>query len=459
MGRTTATRGGAIGGRDHSAEAARTAGRCRGGGQVRRRTADLARAPRRRRRAGRRLLGIADHARGRCTSARCWATPRTCCRDGRPPDSAATCCAASTPPGAARRWLADIRRADCQILLTDAEHRAPARRARPAGVRVLDVAADEWADLLAAGAGELAPHREVGAMDTFMMIFTSGTSGEPKAVQVPHLMVLFSGPTWSSGSRSPPTTSATSRCRCSTPTRCVAGWAVALGSGAAMVPAQFSASRFLDGRAPLRRDVHELRRQAARLRAGHPRAARRRRQPAAGRLRQRGERPRHRGVRRAVRLHGDGRLRLDRARGHHHPRRRHARRARSARASPASAIYDPETLTECAVAEFDDDGALLNADEAIGELVNTAGRRLLPAATTTTRPPTTSGCGTACTGPATSPTATPTAGSTSPAAPPTGCASTARTSPRPRSSGSCSGCPRSARSRCTPCPTSTSATR
>ena len=30
-------------------------------------------------------------------------------------------------------------------------------------------------------------------MDTFMMIFTSGTSGDPKAVQVNHLMVLFSG--------------------------------------------------------------------------------------------------------------------------------------------------------------------------------------------------------------------------------------------------------------------------
>ena len=37
------------------------------------------------------------------------------------------------------------------------------------------------------------------------------------------------------------------------------------------------------------------------------------------------------------------------------------------------AIYDSETVTECAVAEFDEHGALLNADEAVGELVNTEG--------------------------------------------------------------------------------------
>ena len=37
------------------------------------------------------------------------------------------------------------------------------------------------------------------------------------------------------------------------------------------------------------------------------------------------------------------------------------------------AIYDSETVTECAVARFDKDGALANADEAVGELVNTEG--------------------------------------------------------------------------------------
>jgi fatty-acyl-CoA synthase len=46
------------------------------------------------------------------------------------------------------------------------------------------------------------------------------------------------------------------------------------------------------------------------------------------------------------------------------------------RGFPGVAIYDPETGQECAVARFDDTGALLNAAEATGELVNTAGSGL-----------------------------------------------------------------------------------
>jgi len=40
---------------------------------------------------------------------------------------------------------------------------------------------------------------------------------------------------------------------------------------------------------------------------------------------------------------------------------------------PGVAVYDSETLTECAVARFDEHGALVNGDDAIGELVNTQG--------------------------------------------------------------------------------------
>jgi fatty-acyl-CoA synthase len=40
---------------------------------------------------------------------------------------------------------------------------------------------------------------------------------------------------------------------------------------------------------------------------------------------------------------------------------------------PGVSVYNPTTLKECAVAEFDEHGALTNFDEAVGELVNTQG--------------------------------------------------------------------------------------
>ena len=86
----------------------------------------------------------------------------------------------------------DIVRADCQILLTDPAHRGLLDGLELPGVRVLDITTEEWSGLLAA-AGPLVAHREVSPTDTFMMIFTSGTSGEPKAVQVTHLTVIFAG--------------------------------------------------------------------------------------------------------------------------------------------------------------------------------------------------------------------------------------------------------------------------
>ena len=46
------------------------------------------------------------------------------------------------------------------------------------------------------------------------------------------------------------------------------------------------------------------------------------------------------------------------------------------RGFPGVSIYNSDTLAECPVARFDDDGALINPDEAIGELVNTTGAGL-----------------------------------------------------------------------------------
>ena len=52
---------------------------------------------------------------------------------------------------------------------------------------------------------------------------------------------------------------------------------------------------------------------------------------------------------------------------------REPRKARSAKAFRAWRSTTPTPLTECPAARFDADGALINADEAVGELVNTTG--------------------------------------------------------------------------------------
>jgi fatty-acyl-CoA synthase len=267
--------------------------------------------------------------------------------------------------------LADIRRADCQFLLTDEEHLPLLEGLDLSGVTVIDVSSADWASRLAEAA-PLAAYREVGAMDTLMMIFTSGTSGEPKAVQVAHLMVLFSGLNLVERFA----VTADDVCYISMPlfhsNAVVAGWAVSLGSGAAMVPARFSASRFLS----------DVRRSGATYMnyVGKPLAyilaTPERPDDADNPLRVAfGNEASDRDIEEFARrfdthvMDGFGSTELaiiiTRAEG--------TPRGSIGQGVGAVAIYDSETLTECAVAEFDSHGALLNPDEAIGELVNTEG--------------------------------------------------------------------------------------
>jgi fatty-acyl-CoA synthase len=268
----------------------------------------------------------------------------------------------------------DILRVDCQILLTDPAHRVLLDGLGLPGVRVLDTTTDAWSGLLAA-AGPLVPHREVVPTDTFMMIFTSGTSGEPKAVQVMHLTVVFAGTTLIERFD----VDASGVCYLSMPlfhsNALLAGWSVAVGSGAAMVPATFSASRLLP----------DLRRYGATYMnyVGKPLAY----------VLATPERP------------DDQDNPLQVAFGNEASDRDIAEFSRRfdctvwdgfgategaiiitredgcppgslGRGFPGVEIYRPDTLAECATARFDADGALLNADEAIGELVNTSGAGL-----------------------------------------------------------------------------------
>jgi fatty-acyl-CoA synthase len=266
---------------------------------------------------------------------------------------------------------ADIRRADCQFVVTDAEHRPLLDGLDLGATQILDSSTPQWAELIS-GAGDLVPYREVSATDAFMMIFTSGTSGNPKAVQVSHLMAMFAG------------TNLVQRFALSEQDTCyvsmplfhsnavVAGWAPAVCSGAAIVPAKFSASNFLDevreygvtymnyvGKplayilaTPERDDDADNP-----LRVAFGNEANDKDIAAFGR-------------RFAVQVEDgfgstENAVIIIREEG--------TPKGSIGKGIEGIAIYNSDTVTECAVARFDATGALANADESVGELVNTTG--------------------------------------------------------------------------------------
>lgn len=263
----------------------------------------------------------------------------------------------------------DIARADCQILLTDADHRDLLRDLELPGVQVIDVDATHWPPV---APGELTPHREAAAVDTFMLIFTSGTSGEPKAVQVAHMMVPFAGVALVQRFA----ITAADVCYLSMPlfhsNAVMAGWSVAVTAGAAMAPATFSASGLVPDlrrygvtylnyvgkplayvlATPERPDDHD---NPLRVAFGN----------------EAGERDIAEFGRRFGCAVWDG---FGSTEGAVIITREDDCPAGSVgRGFPGVAVYDPETRRECAAAVFDDSGALANPDEAIGEIVNTTG--------------------------------------------------------------------------------------
>jgi fatty-acyl-CoA synthase len=268
----------------------------------------------------------------------------------------------------------DIARVDCQLLLTNAEHHHLLDGLELPGVTVLDTSTAEWARRLADAPG-LEPHREAAPDDTFMMIFTSGTSGEPKAVEVPHAMVLFAGTALVQRYGLGPS----DVCYLAMPlfhsNAVYAGWSVAVRAGAAMAPATFSASRFLDDvrrygvtymnyvgkplayllATPEGPDDHD---NPLRIAFGNEAA--------------------DRDIEAFGRRFGctvwDGFGSTETAVIITRPD--DCPPGSIGKGFPGVAIYDSETLRECAVAEFDDTGALVNTDEAVGELVNTTGSGL-----------------------------------------------------------------------------------
>lgn len=268
---------------------------------------------------------------------------------------------------------ADVRRADCQVLLTDSQHLPLLDGLDLGGARVVDTDSAQWRDLVAGAPRSAQGFPDSGAMDTFMLIFTSGTSGEPKAVQVSNFMVVMSGSVLSEKYGLTPD----DVCYCAMPlfhsNAIMASFAPALCGGATIaLAAKFSATSFLA----------DIRRFGATYMnyVGKPLAY----------------------VLATPELPDDADNPLRTAFGNEASDRDIAEFGRRfgctvwdgfgstetaviitrtddtplgsiGQPFDGVAVYDRETRTECPRAVFDETGAVTNLDEAVGELVNTQG--------------------------------------------------------------------------------------
>jgi fatty-acyl-CoA synthase len=267
--------------------------------------------------------------------------------------------------------LADIRRSDCQLLLVDTEHQALLDGLALNGIQVLNVDGTRYAEAVAT-LPPLVAHREVAGPDTLMMIFTSGTSGDPKAVRFAHGMAIMCGASLVYQYD----VTANDVCYLSMPlfhsNGVAAGWAVAIVSGATMVPARFSPSRFLD-------DVRRYRVTYMNY-VGKPLAlildTPERPDDADTTLRVAfGNEATDRDIAEFARRFG---CRVVDSFGSSEfavivVREDGAPPGSIGKPYPGVSVYHPDTLTECAVAQFDEHGALTNFAAAVGELVNTQG--------------------------------------------------------------------------------------
>ncbi|WP_226435445.1 long-chain-fatty-acid--CoA ligase [Rhodococcus yananensis] len=84
----------------------------------------------------------------------------------------------------------DISLADCQVVITEGAHADLLAGLSLPGVRVIEIDTPEWNGLLAAHASAAPVVDDVARDDLFMLIFTSGTSGDPKAVRCTHAKIV-----------------------------------------------------------------------------------------------------------------------------------------------------------------------------------------------------------------------------------------------------------------------------
>jgi fatty-acyl-CoA synthase len=135
----------------------------------------------------------------------------------------------------------DIAHADCQVVLADTNSAGSL-----GDIPYVNVDSAEWAEEVAAHGDASPSFQAASASDLFMLIFTSGTSGEPKAVKCSHGKVAIAGLTMTQRFDLGPD----DVCYVSMPlfhsNAVLVGWAVAAAcQGSMALRRRFSASRFL----------------------------------------------------------------------------------------------------------------------------------------------------------------------------------------------------------------------
>jgi len=148
-----------------------------------------------------------------------------------------------TRRGAALRR--DITHADCQLVLADGDIDSYGADWIPDALAVLDVDGPDWSEELAAFRGSQITATKSSFDELFMLIFTSGTSGEPKAVRCTHEKVAGPGVMLAQRFGLGPADT----CYLSMPlfhsNAVMAGWAPAVAAGASIaLRRKFSASQF-----------------------------------------------------------------------------------------------------------------------------------------------------------------------------------------------------------------------
>ena len=135
----------------------------------------------------------------------------------------------------------DVTHADCQVVLADSASAAVA-----GDIEHIDVDSPEWDAEVAAYADEPVVAYEADPTDLFMLIYTSGTSGDPKAVKCSHGKVAVAGTMMTQRFELGPS----DICYVSMPlfhsNAVLVGWSVAFASRSSLaLRRKFSASQFL----------------------------------------------------------------------------------------------------------------------------------------------------------------------------------------------------------------------